>query len=233
MLKQAVCKPPRLFLRSSNWSRTRINVRSMSSSDRVLYWGSGSPPCWRVQIAMEEKGLKYESKLISFSEKGHKSDEILALNPRGQVPTYKEGSTIINESMAIVQWLEVAHPHRSLMPKGKEAERFHEATSLQNAQMAISQARRSAGNMDENAVGEKIAGLKRELGFWDKYLANGFVAGDSFTIADCAAAPYFLIAERFGAKFSEFPNIKKYVATLKASWPPHWKDTPNQDWLTI
>ena len=100
---------------------------------------------------------------------------------------------------------------------------------------------RSAGNMDENAVGEKIAGLKRELGFWDKYLAKGFVAGDSFTIADCAAAPYFLIAERccvvpsaklrclwrrqdraaccvmcrFGAKFSEFPNIKKYVATLK------------------
>ena len=56
---------------------------------------------------------------------------------------------------------------------------------------------RSAGNMDENAVGEKIAGLKRELGFWDKYLANGFVAGDSFTIADCAAAPYFLIAERY------------------------------------
>ena len=55
---------------------------------------------------------------------------------------------------------------------------------------------RSAGNMDENAVGEKIAGLKRELGFWDKYLANGFVAGDSFTIADCAAGPYFLIAER-------------------------------------
>ena len=69
---------------------------------------------------------------------------------------------------------------------------------------------------------------------------------------------------RFGAKFSEFPNIKKYVATLKvgqatetaehvsaslsepdciaslqerpsvqASWPPHWKDTPSQDWLTV
>ena len=33
----------------------------------------------------------------------------------------------------------------------------------------------SAGNTDESAVGEKIAGLKRELGFWNKYLANGFV----------------------------------------------------------
>eukprot|EP00891_Asterochloris_glomerata_P000643 jgi/Astpho2/643/Aster-04483 len=179
----------------------------MGSSDRVLYWCSGSPPCWRVQIALEEKRLKYESKLISLSKKydaslgsvqltnfgfytaeEHKSDEILALNPRGQVstvtrliewmskvPTYKEGSTIINESMAIVQWLEVAHPEKSLTPKGKEAERFHEAMSLQNALVAIGQAKQSAGNTDESAVGEKIAGLKRELGFWNKYLANGFV----------------------------------------------------------
>ena len=84
---------------------------------RVLYWTSGSPPCWRVQIALEEKGLKYESKLISLSKSGtpllksvlltvtvcndviqcraadfytaeeHKSDEVLALNPRGQVST--------------------------------------------------------------------------------------------------------------------------------------------------
>ena len=45
-------------------------------------------------------------------------------------------------------------------------------------------------------MGEKIAGLKRELGFWDKYLADGFVAGDTFTIADCAAGPFLLIAER-------------------------------------
>ena len=45
-------------------------------------------------------------------------------------------------------------------------------------------------------MGEKIAGLKRELGFWNKYLANGFVAGDSFTIADCAAGPFLLMAER-------------------------------------
>ena len=38
------------------------------------------------------------------------------------MPTYKEGATTINESMAIVQWLEVAHPEKSLMPKGREAE---------------------------------------------------------------------------------------------------------------
>ncbi len=40
----------------------------MASSDRVLYWGSGSTPCWRVQIALAEKDLPYESKLMQFSK---------------------------------------------------------------------------------------------------------------------------------------------------------------------
>ena len=35
------------------------------------------------------------------------------------MPPYKEGATIINESMAIVQWLEVAHPEKLLMLKGQ------------------------------------------------------------------------------------------------------------------
>ena len=56
------------------------------AADILLYWGSGSPPCWRVMLCLEEKGLQgYQSKLISFDKKEHKSEEILKINPRGQV----------------------------------------------------------------------------------------------------------------------------------------------------
>ena len=51
------------------------------------------------------------------------------------MPPYKEGATIINESMAIVQWLEVAHPEKSLTPKGKEAEVTHWLTSPQGVHL--------------------------------------------------------------------------------------------------
>ena len=44
---------------------------AMATSDRVLYWGSGSTPCWRVQIALAEKELPYESKLLQFSKSAH------------------------------------------------------------------------------------------------------------------------------------------------------------------
>ncbi|XP_013390633.2 glutathione S-transferase A-like, partial [Lingula anatina] len=73
----------------------------------LLYWGSGSPPCWRLMIVLEEKGLSdCEKKIISFSEKGHKSDEVLKLNPRGQVPTFRCGNLVINESNASCLFLE-------------------------------------------------------------------------------------------------------------------------------
>jgi glutathione S-transferase len=50
-----------------------------------LYWGSGSTPCWRIQIALDEKNLDYGNKLLSFDKQDHKSEEIVKLNPRGQV----------------------------------------------------------------------------------------------------------------------------------------------------
>lgn len=38
------------------------------ATERKLYWGSGSTPAWRVLIALKEKGLEFDSKLIEFSK---------------------------------------------------------------------------------------------------------------------------------------------------------------------
>jgi hypothetical protein len=38
--------------------------------ERVIYWGSGSTPAWRVLACLEEKNLTYNSKLIEFSKGG-------------------------------------------------------------------------------------------------------------------------------------------------------------------
>ncbi len=45
------------------------------AANRVLYWGSGSTPCFRVLFALEEKGLEYESKLLEFSKSSFSSTE--------------------------------------------------------------------------------------------------------------------------------------------------------------
>ena len=56
------------------------------ATDMTLIWFSGSPPCWRVMIALEEKNLQgYNQKLLDFLKGEHKSQEVLDINPRGQV----------------------------------------------------------------------------------------------------------------------------------------------------
>src|SRR6218665_193635 len=60
--------------------------RGYEGEDMMLYWVSGSPACFRVMLALEEKKLsRYKQKHLSFTDNEHKTDDILRLNPRGQV----------------------------------------------------------------------------------------------------------------------------------------------------
>jgi len=73
----------------------------MAEKDMFLYWGSGSAPCWKPMIVLEEKQLSgYGQKLISFSAKEHKSEEIMKLNPRGQVRLiYESKISVVSSSI--------------------------------------------------------------------------------------------------------------------------------------
>jgi glutathione S-transferase len=82
-----------------------------------VYWGSGSPFAWRVLLALEIKGLPYESKRLSFSEQELKSPEFLAINPRSKVPAIKDGSFTLRESVAILSYLEDKQPEPALFGK--------------------------------------------------------------------------------------------------------------------
>src|SRR5579862_7963999 len=78
----------------------------------TLYYGSGSPYAWRVQLALEHKGLPYELKVLSFSAGDMRKPEFLALNPRHRVPVIVDGEFVLYESNAIVEYLEEAYPGR-------------------------------------------------------------------------------------------------------------------------
>src|SRR5919197_5261787 len=75
-----------------------------------LYWGSGSPFSWRVMLTLEVKRLPYGSKLLKFSKEDHKSARYLRLNPRGKVPTLKDGDFVLYESLAIMAYLDQKYP---------------------------------------------------------------------------------------------------------------------------
>lgn len=74
--------------------------------------GQGLARDTRVRWALEEVGVAYHVRLVSFD--AMKRPAHLALHPFGQIPTYEEGGLVLFESGAIV--LHLAQHHAGLLP---------------------------------------------------------------------------------------------------------------------
>ncbi|KAK7091353.1 glutathione S-transferase A-like [Littorina saxatilis] len=224
------------------------------ASNMVLYWGSGSVPCWRPMLVLEEKKLQgYGSKLISFSKKEHKTEEVLKLNPRGQVPTFKDGDVVVNESAAICDYLEYkfADQGTSLLPKdaaqrGMVLQRMHEAQNLnkgliENVVHYIF--RTKPEDVNQEHLNEKKKEAREELKRWEEYMqkqgSGTYVVGKEFSMADVFVFPLLAFAVRGKLNLDPFPGLKEYYQRLekrpsvKATWPPHWSEEPaGKDFFT-
>ena len=75
-----------------------------------LYWGSGSPYCWRVLLALEHKRLAYRSHPLKFDRQEHKAPQMLAMNPRGRLPVLRDGDYVVFESVAVLFYLDKKYP---------------------------------------------------------------------------------------------------------------------------
>jgi glutathione S-transferase len=76
----------------------------------ILYYGSGSPYAWRAWLALEQKGMPYELKTMSFAASDLKTAEFLTLNPRRRVPVLVDDGFALYESAAIVEYIDEKWP---------------------------------------------------------------------------------------------------------------------------
>lgn len=146
----------------------------------------------KVKLALLEKGVPFEEVTVSMKDKG---EAVLAASPLGKIPYLTTPQGNLCESQVILDWLEAAHPTPPLLPADPfAAAKVRElATFIDwHLEMAARQLYPSAffgapALSESNAarirkeIEAKIAGFKRLAKF------SPYVAGDSFTIADCAA----------------------------------------------
>ncbi|MEQ1622908.1 MAG: glutathione S-transferase family protein [Methylococcales bacterium] len=88
----------------------------------MLFFNSPNPAPnpRRVRIFAAEKGIELPTRDLSIPAREHKSDEFVALNPRGQTPALQlDDGTVITESVAICRYLEGLQPEPPLF--GKDA----------------------------------------------------------------------------------------------------------------
>ena len=81
------------------------------------YWRSSA--AYRVRIALNLKGLSYESLSVHLVKDGGQQhfDDYQALNPAQLVPTLVDGDLTLNQSMAILHYLDETYPQYPLLPK--------------------------------------------------------------------------------------------------------------------
>ena len=219
-------------------------------SDYELFWISGSPPCWRVMLAMEIKGLTYKSIRFDNAKGEQKNPEFLKINPFGQVPVLKCGEVVIRESLAIVAYLDSAHPEPSLFGEtpaltGAIWQQILEFDAAMPGPVRAITRPVFRGKTHEQADGIREAAetVRPHVAALNEQLEHApYLAGGALSAADVALYPPLMQLMRAAgreealalglglAPLTEcFPAIARWCERVEAvpgyerAYPPHWK----------
>lgn len=146
----------------------------------------------KVKLALLEKGIAFEEKHVGVKDK---DEALLRSSPLGKIPFITTEQGCLCESQPILEYLEQAWPRTPLLPEDPfAAAKVRELVTFLDwhLEMAARQLYPSAffgapPLSESNAarirreVQQKIAGFQRLAKF------SPYVAGDTFTMADCSA----------------------------------------------
>jgi glutathione S-transferase len=215
-----------------------------------VFWGSGSQPSWRVLLALEVKRLPYKSHLLSFSAGEHKTPEFLKLNPRHRVPVLRDGDYVLNESVAILTYLDRKYPEVPLFGRTPEEagmiwRTVQEFTHYLEPALVDGVVRPIFFNRVDarESIEAKAKDVHVELQGYEAQLAGRhWLVGNALSAADIVVFPQLMgllrAATRPAAEglkldllpFAEkYPQLAAWLARIEAlpgyenTYPPHWR----------
>ena len=192
---------------------------TITAFERSPDGGKGLARDTRVRWALEEAGLAYEVRLVSFQ--AMKNPAHLALHPFGQIPTYEEGELVLFETGSIV--LHIAEHHPGLFPHEADARAraitwmFAALNTVEPPILDLVTARLAEGDkpwkderlpLVEDRVRVRLNQLAARLGDAD-WLDGGFSAGDLLMVS-------VLLRLRPSGLLDEFPRLAAYVVRGEA-----------------
>lgn len=191
---------------------------------------------WVVRMACEEKGVAYELVPASLQ-----SPELRAIHPFGKAPVMRHGDYSLYESKAITTYIDMAFPGPKLIPEdARGAAEVEQWVSLVNTAIdpclirsyvvTYLRARLTGGAPDRAAIDAVLPAVQTQIDVLDKAVeATGYLAGDSFTLADINLLPilhYVRLSPESGDMVRAAGNLSAYFArhagrpSYRASFPP-------------
>jgi glutathione S-transferase len=177
---------------------------------------------WKALIPLYADGTEFQFRQVPEDEQNYA--ELKRIWPFGKFPVLVDNDHVIAEATCIIEHLQAHHSGPNLwIPDGELGrrvrflDRFFDLYVQGNMQPAINHALRPEGKGD--AYGAEL-GRKSLLIAYDWLDTNlpdgGWAAGDSFTLADCAAAPALFYADWIEEIGEGRPRLKAYRARLLA-----------------
>lgn len=195
----------------------------------ILLGASISPFVRKVMVAAAEKGIMLEHRAIN-PRASDDPDYVLA-SPFRKIPALKDGDYTLADSTAIVNYLEAKFPQVPMIPhearaRGKaiwfeevaDTLLFPGVTRVFMNRVLAPKLLNIPGN--EAEVSEALANvLPPVLGYLEGVApASGFLAGDSFSIADISVTSMLINLDLGGegVKAANYPKLAAYHTRMTA-----------------
>ena len=184
----------------------------------VLYDYFRSSAAYRVRIALNLKGVDYDSRPVDLRADAQKSADYHALNPQGLVPMLEIYGHRLTQSLAIIVYLDQAFPEPRLMPRDPTdgahvramamivACDIHPLNNLRVLKYLKNELAHSQGDIDAWYVHWVIEGLDA-LETVAAPRAGAFLFRNSPTIADVCLVPQLYNARRFNVSLDKYPTL--------------------------
>ena len=139
--------------------------------------------CQKVLIALNELGVTYD---VLEEQRDFDRGELAELWPPASIPVLRDGNQVVGETSIIIEYVAGSRLVPSL--EARKWDRFcdqYVSDAVQEIVLDTVEER-----FDESSVARARDRLDMAYGMLEEQVAaNEFLAGDTLTIADCAAAP--------------------------------------------
>lgn len=185
-----------------------------------LYSFYRSSASYRVRIALNLKGLNYQSVPVHLRRAEQRAAGYLARNPQGLVPTLETAGRVLTQSLAIIEYLEESHPDPALLPTDPldrarvrgvafaiacEIHPLNNLRVLKYLQNELSLDTETRNTWYRHWVDTEFAVLEQRLA--SESATGRFCHGDTPTLADVCLVPQVFNAQRFDCDMTRYPTI--------------------------
>jgi len=173
----------------------------------------------KAKMVLLEKGVPFEEVMVRPSQE----EGVVSRSPMGKIPFLEIDGEVLVESQVICEWADEAFPEPPLMPKDALARaRVRELLAILETHLELPARRLYREAFFGGTIGDDVKKeVERDLAKGVRALAakakfSPYIAGDAFTLADCAALvhlPLVAMATKkiYGRDALEGFDVKGYL----------------------